>query len=95
MYRLLTRTSLNRGSGFYSPLLTRAASSSSRSLPRGLSEVLDKKPDDVVITFAKRTAVGKAKKGQFKDTPPDELLYALFKVMQFQMRYFFNALSNE
>jgi acetyl-CoA acyltransferase 1 len=42
--------------------------------------ILDKRYDDVVITFAKRTAVGRAKKGQFKDTPVDELLHALFKV---------------
>jgi hypothetical protein len=42
--------------------------------------ILDKNNDDVVITFAKRTAVGRAKKGQFKETPVDELLHALFKV---------------
>ena len=46
---------------------------------RNLS-ILDKCYDDVVITFAKRTAIGRAKKGQFKDTPVDELLHALFKV---------------
>jgi acetyl-CoA acyltransferase 1 len=46
----------------------------------GLSKILQKHPNDVVITFAKRTAMGKAKKGQFKDTPVDEMLYALFKV---------------
>lgn len=79
MFRLLSRTSLGRTSSTYPSLLTRAASTSSR-LPRGLSEVLEKRPDDVVITFAKRTAIGRAKKGQFKDTPPDEILYALLKV---------------
>ena len=44
------------------------------------TNILDSRYDDVVITFARRTAVGRAKKGQFHDTPVDELLYALFKV---------------
>lgn len=57
--------------------LTRAASTRA---PRGLSNILQKKPDDVVITFGKRTAVGRARKGQWKDTTVDELMYALFKV---------------
>lgn len=47
---------------------------------KGRTEVLTKRPDDVVITFAKRTALGRAKKGQLKDVPVDELLHALFKV---------------
>ncbi|KIK71046.1 hypothetical protein GYMLUDRAFT_148531 [Collybiopsis luxurians FD-317 M1] len=51
----------------------------STQAPRGLAAVLEKRPDDVVITFAKRTAVGRAKKGQLKDTPIDEMLYHLFK----------------
>jgi acetyl-CoA acyltransferase 1 len=54
-------------------------SASSRA-PRGLSAILQKNPDDVVITFAKRTAVGRAKKGQLKDTPVDEMLHALLLV---------------
>jgi hypothetical protein len=33
----------------------------------------------VVITYAKRTAIGRAFKGQYKDIPVDELLHALFK----------------
>ena len=41
---------------------------------------MEKNPNDVVITFAKRTAVGRAKKGQLKDTPVDEMMYALLKV---------------
>jgi len=60
------------------PALARAASSSTR--PHGRAQILEKRPEDVVITFAKRTAVGRAKKGQLKDTPVDELLHALFKV---------------
>lgn len=43
-------------------------------------QLLQKKHDDIVITFAKRTAMGRAKKGQLKDVPVDELLYSLFKV---------------
>lgn len=62
----------------FCPSLSRAASSATR--PRGLAAILEKHPDDVVITFAKRTAVGRAKKGQLKDTPVDEMLHALFKV---------------
>jgi len=46
----------------------------------GRAQLLQKKDDDVVITFAKRTAMGRAKKGQLKDVPVDELLHALFKV---------------
>lgn len=58
-------------------VFSRAASSLT---PKGRARILEKKPDDVVITFAKRTAVGRAKKGQLKNTPVDEMLYALFKV---------------
>ncbi|KAH8982583.1 3-ketoacyl-CoA thiolase [Lactarius akahatsu] len=43
------------------------------------AHLLQKKDVDVVITFAKRTAMGRAKKGQLKDVPVDELLHALFK----------------
>ncbi|KAI0361654.1 thiolase [Trametes cingulata] len=46
---------------------------------QGRSQLLAKRPDDVVITFAKRTAMGRARKGQLKDVPVDELLHALFK----------------
>ncbi|KAG9314393.1 3-ketoacyl-CoA thiolase [Chiua virens] len=45
----------------------------------GLSAVLEKHPNDVVITFAKRTAMGKHRKGQFKDSPVDEIMQALYK----------------
>jgi hypothetical protein len=46
----------------------------------GRARLLQRKGDDIVITFAKRTAMGRAKKGQLKDVPVDELLCALFKV---------------
>lgn len=55
--------------------LARSASSQAR----GRQGILQKKPDDIVITFAQRTAVGKVRKGQFKDSPVDEILLALFK----------------
>ncbi|XP_071383698.1 3-ketoacyl-CoA thiolase, peroxisomal isoform X2 [Centroberyx affinis] len=34
-------------------------------------------PDDIVIVHGLRTAIGKAKRGAFKDTTPDELLSAV------------------
>ncbi|TFK57253.1 3-ketoacyl-CoA thiolase [Heliocybe sulcata] len=58
-----------------SPRLSRAASTRAR----GREAILQKSPDDVVITFAKRTAMSRAKKGQLKDIPVDELLHGLFK----------------
>ena len=60
----------------FSPSLARAASTRAR----GLQAILQKNPDDVVITFASRTAMGKVRKGQLKDYPVDEILQALFKV---------------
>lgn len=50
------------------------------TLGPGRAQLLQKKHDDIVITFAKRTAMGRARKGQLKDVPVDELLYHLFKV---------------
>ena len=50
------------------------------TIPRGRAQILEKRPDDVVITFAKRTAMGRAKKGQLKDVPVDEMMHALYKV---------------
>lgn len=50
------------------------------TLGPGRAQLLQKKHDDIVITFAKRTAMGRARKGQLKDVPVDELLYRLFKV---------------
>jgi len=55
--------------------LNRAASTQAR----GLKAILEKKPDDVVITFSKRTPMSRVKKGQFKDFHVDEILLALFK----------------
>lgn len=71
-----SRLSLKMKGGVY-PALSRAASSTR------VAQILEKRPGDVVITFAKRTAVGRAKKGQLKDIPIDEMLCALFKVRRF------------
>ncbi|KAM6498145.1 Thiolase, N-terminal domain containing protein [Amanita muscaria] len=60
-------------------IIPKMARMSSTRVPYGLSTILQKNPDDVVITFAKRTPVGRAKKGQLKDAPVDEMLYALLK----------------
>jgi acetyl-CoA acetyltransferase family protein len=60
-------------------LISSAFNRSASTQARGRAAILQKNPDDVVITFAKRTAIGRAKKGQFKDTPVDEMLHALFK----------------
>jgi len=38
-----------------------------------------KSPEDIVIISAVRTAIGKAKRGGFKDASPDQLLKPLFK----------------
>ncbi|EJD03926.1 thiolase [Fomitiporia mediterranea MF3/22] len=67
---MLPRVSLSR-------VVSLARSASSQA--RGRQSILQKKPDDVVITFAQRTAVGKVRKGQLKDSPVDEILLALFK----------------
>lgn len=68
-------------------LLSRAPMrSASTHAPQGISSILQKNPDDVVITFAQRSAIGRMKKGQLKDTTVDELLQALFKVTPFYTR---------
>lgn len=60
--------------------LLKGAHRAASTLGSSRAQLLQKKHDDVVITFAKRTAMGRAKKGQFKDVPVDGLLYSLFKV---------------
>lgn len=69
---------------FVSTLRSRASTPAMRAMSthtaQGLAAILEKRPDDVVITFAKRTAMGKNRKGQFKDSPVDEMMQALYKV---------------
>jgi acetyl-CoA acyltransferase 1 len=73
----------------FSQYISRAPSNiraaSTRAPLRGLGAILQQNPDDVVITFARRTAIGKAKKGQLKDVPVDEMLQALFKVRAYRV----------
>ncbi|KAJ7654987.1 Thiolase, N-terminal domain-containing protein [Mycena polygramma] len=45
----------------------------------GLAALERKSPDDVVITFAKRSPLTKAKRGGFKDARVDELMLEMFK----------------
>ena len=45
----------------------------------GLSQITSKNADDIVITFAARTPLTKAKKGGFKDTSVEYMVYALLK----------------
>ncbi|GFS23735.1 3-ketoacyl-CoA thiolase, peroxisomal [Elysia marginata] len=45
-----------------------------------LSNSIDK-PDDIVIVSALRTPIGKAKRGSFKDTYPDDLLAVVLKAV--------------
>ncbi|EJU05308.1 thiolase [Dacryopinax primogenitus] len=63
------------------PTLARALSSPVRrhAHSAAVERLLEKKDDDVVITFAKRTAMGRYKKGQYANVTIDELLYATFK----------------
>ncbi|KAF1954342.1 thiolase [Byssothecium circinans] len=45
----------------------------------GLSTIMTKNPDDIVITLAIRTPLTKAHKGGFKDTPLDGIIVKLLK----------------
>ncbi|KAI9374987.1 Thiolase, N-terminal domain-containing protein [Aspergillus egyptiacus] len=46
---------------------------------KGVATITQKNPDDVVITLALRTPLTKARKGGFKDTELDYMVYALLK----------------
>ncbi|KAG0647556.1 Peroxisomal 3-oxoacyl-thiolase [Hyphodiscus hymeniophilus] len=50
--------------------------------PAGTAKLLQKNPDDIVITLAVRTPLTKARKGGLKDTPLDDLLIALLKIVR-------------
>ncbi|PMD49555.1 putative peroxisomal 3-ketoacyl-CoA thiolase [Hyaloscypha bicolor E] len=50
----------------------------------GRAKLLQKNPDDIVITYAARTSLTKAKKGALKDTPIDDLLIALLTIVREQ-----------
>ena len=67
-------------SRLFRPPLGAGYASISRTPPRGMSEILEKRPEDVIITFARRTAMSRAKKGQLKDVSVDKFLHSLFRV---------------
>ncbi|KAJ5628241.1 3-ketoacyl-CoA thiolaseperoxisomal [Penicillium lividum] len=48
-------------------------------IPRGLKQVLQKSPNDIVILSALRTPITRAKKGGFKDAYPEELLASVLR----------------
>eukprot|EP01102_Stenamoeba_stenopodia_P003723 TRINITY_DN13878_c0_g1_i1.p1 TRINITY_DN13878_c0_g1~~TRINITY_DN13878_c0_g1_i1.p1 ORF type:complete len:419 (-),score=114.51 TRINITY_DN13878_c0_g1_i1:98-1354(-) len=59
-----------------------AENSSSQSLapaPNATAAKSQKNPDDVVIVLSYRSAIGKAKRGSFKDASQEKLLLPLFK----------------
>ncbi|KAK3711079.1 3-ketoacyl-CoA thiolase with broad chain length specificity [Vermiconidia calcicola] len=55
--------------------LSQVASHLNTAGPQG---ILQKHPDDIVVTTALRTAICKGFKGQFKDTPAGDLLHGAF-----------------
>jgi acetyl-CoA acyltransferase 1 len=62
--------------------LRRAVSSSSARGSAAIEYLLVKKPDDIVVTLAVRSAMTRAKKGAFKDTPADSLLHGILNAVQ-------------
>ena len=75
---LLTKA-LRLGSTF--PRSFATATSGTRN-GNGLQTLLQKHPNDVVITLALRTPLCRAKKGGLKDTTSDELLLGLLKAVK-------------
>ncbi|SRR6266702_5892158 len=61
----------------FSSLPLRAMRRTASAVSSSRTQLLQKKDDDVVITSAKRTAMGWEKKGQLKDMPVGELPHAL------------------
>lgn len=55
--------------------------------PKGLKNILQKHPDDVVLTLALRTPLCRAHKGGLKDTKSDELLLGLLKGVKERMGF--------
>ncbi|KAL6241446.1 hypothetical protein RBB50_011710 [Rhinocladiella similis] len=61
-------------------------SSATTTQSPGLKKILEKNPDDIVITCATRTPLTKARKGGLKDTPADELLIHVLKALKTKSR---------
>lgn len=51
------------------------------------AQLLEKNPDDIVITLAIRTPLTKARKGGLKDTPLDGLLFKLLQQVALKMKF--------
>lgn len=51
-------------------------------IPSGKNKLLQKNPEDIVITLAVRTPLTKARKGGLKDTPLDDILIALLTIVR-------------
>ncbi|EXJ81209.1 acetyl-CoA acyltransferase [Capronia epimyces CBS 606.96] len=62
--------------------LTSAASNTPAPPSPGLKKILEKKEDDIVITYATRTPLTKARKGGLKDTPTEELLIHILRAVR-------------
>ncbi|OCT53098.1 3-ketoacyl-CoA thiolase A, peroxisomal [Cladophialophora carrionii] len=58
------------------------SSTSTTTHAPGLKKILEKNPDDIVITCATRTPLTKAGKGGLKDTPTDEILIHVLKAIK-------------
>lgn len=56
-------------------------SSTGSSVPGGKAALLEKHPDDIVVTCALRTPITKGGKGGFKDTQASDLLVGAFKAL--------------
>jgi acetyl-CoA acyltransferase 1 len=72
---------MNRVAKITGHMTTGAASMQAEPTSSAMGIVGTKSPDDVVIVSALRTAIGRARKGGFKDTTPDTLLGAVLKAV--------------
>lgn len=59
-----------------------------------VDKLLKKTPDDVVLTFAMRTPMCKAKKGAFKDTSSDILLLKTLSAVRSRLDFDVNEIQD-
>ncbi|KAL2406924.1 3-ketoacyl-CoA thiolase A, peroxisomal [Exophiala dermatitidis] len=57
-------------------------SSATTTQSPGVKKILEKNPDDIVITCATRTPLTKARKGGLKDTPAEELMVHVLRAIK-------------
>ncbi len=60
---------------------TRLSQVASHMTPTGRAGILEKRPDDIVVTAALRTPITKGGKGGFKDTAGADLLHGAFQAL--------------